>query len=124
MAFARRSETLGAGSAGEAALGVAHEKVPRTNHQTGAGGAYNAMKNKKKLKPAPNLVHVLHAYRDLKRSEACLDRAAGRMAESAYELLSELNNVSDSKFRELPIVELLRQEVRTKIDALTGLSSR
>ncbi|MFZ0339567.1 MAG: hypothetical protein WAL45_16140 [Terracidiphilus sp.] len=82
------------------------------------------MKKKTKLKPAPNLVHALHTYRDLKRWERILDRLATRTASAAYDLLNELNEASDPKYRRLPIVESLRVEVRSTLDALAGLSSR
>jgi len=78
----------------------------------------------RKKKPAPNLVHAFHKYRDLKKWERVLDRVAARTAEQAYFLLGELNEISDPKFRKLPIVELLREEVRAKLDALAGLSNR
>ena len=70
------------------------------------------MKKKTKLKPAPNLVHALHTYRDLKRWERILDRLATRTASAAYDLLNELNEASDPKYRRLPIVESLRVEVQ------------
>ena len=78
---------------------------------------------KKLLKPAPNLVHAFAAYRELKALERILDRLAARTTSAASDLLAELIEASDPKYRKLPIVESLREEVLAKIDALGRLTA-
>ena len=78
---------------------------------------------KKLLKPAPNLVHAFAAYREFKSLERIVDRLADRTKSAAGDLLAELIEASDPKYRELPIVESLREEVLAKIDALATLSN-
>jgi hypothetical protein len=82
------------------------------------------MKRKKKLKPAPNMIHVLCAYKHLKDWERVLDAVVVKTSTAAYEVLNQVNIASDPKFRKLPIVEALRTQVLALTDSLVSVSGR